>query len=100
MPKCEWCDTEFDTQEAKDIFENEFSLMKYDNIRKCLCGSCAIQAIEDQVDGIYFETCEECGKDFDFVEECSEFEDNVDGTSLTDWWNYGILCCDCALGKI
>lgn len=97
MSKCEWCNKRFDELEAEQEFEEEFSLL-YENVQKCLCGACAIQAIKEKVDGIYFETCEKCGKKFDLIEAEAEFEERCEGTSLTDWWfNNGIICCDCAM---
>ena len=101
MLNCEWCKKEFDQLEAEQEFEEEFSLYCYRNIQRCLCGTCAIQAIEDKVDGIYFETCEKCGKIFDLIEDEAEFEERCEGTSLTDWWiNNGVICCDCAIQVI
>lgn len=100
MQNCEWCNKEFDEIEAEQEFEEEFNL-SYRKIRKCLCGICAIQAIEDMVDGIYFDKCEKCGKLFDLIEDEAEFEERCEGTSLTDWWiNNGIICCDCAIQVI
>lgn len=103
MPKCEWCGTVFDLDEAESIFTSETYCLAYENITKCLCGNCAVQAIEDEVDGVYYETCEKCGKSFDLIEESAEFDRNFsweNGTSLRDYWNDQIICCDCALSKI
>lgn len=100
MAICEWCGKEFDLQDAEDEFESGTFKLAYSNVRKCLCGSCSVEAIEDEVDGVYFETCEECGKEFDLAEESGEFDSNFsweNGTSLRDYWDEKILCCDCAL---
>ena len=102
MLKCEWCGKKYDKDEADDIFSMETYCLSYSNIRKKLCGDCAVEAIEDEVDGIYFERCEECGKEFDLMEESREFDSNFsweNGTSLRDYWNDKILCCDCVLSK-
>jgi len=99
MAKCEWCGEKFDRVEAEEIFEDEFSL-DYSNIKKCLCGACAIQAIEDLVDDVYFEKCDSCGKVFDLIEEESDFEQVVSGTTLRDYWGSSILCKECALKEI
>ena len=96
MKKCEWCGNEFDLSEAEDEFESGHPGLSYKNIRKCLCGSCAIDAINDMVDGIYFERCEKCGKKFDYIVDSSEFE-RYNSLSLIDFWEDQILCCDCAL---
>lgn len=103
MAKCEWCDTVFDLDDAESIFTSETFCLSYANIKKCLCGNCAVQAIEDEVDGVYFETCEECGKEFDLITESNEFDSNfseANGTSLRDYWDDKILCSDCALKNI
>lgn len=99
MPICEWCGKEFDLDDASDEFESETHLLSYQNLKKCLCGECSVQVIEDKVDGIYYETCEKCGKHFDLITEETEFERNFnwyDSLSLRDFWEDGILCSDCA----
>lgn len=103
MEICEWCGEKFDKQVAEEDFEIEMGVFSYANIRKCLCGSCAIESMKDEVDGIYFERCEECGVEFDYIEASSEFDGNfswANGTRLTDYWNRKILCCDCALKEV
>ena len=100
MAKCEWCGSVFELEDAESIFTSETYCLTYDNIKKCLCGNCAVQAIEDEVDGVYFEICEKCGKYFDLIEESGEFESNVDGTLLRDYWNEQIMCCSCLLKKL
>ena len=96
MKICEWCGKEFDASEAENEFDIEVGMLSYQNIRKCLCGSCAVEAINDQVDGVYFEHCENCGKRFDYIMDSCEFE-RTTGMDLTDFWGTQILCCDCAL---
>lgn len=100
MPKCDWCGTKFNKSEATEIFESEYAFYAYNNFHKCLCGPCAIQAIAEEVSGVYYETCEECGKTFDYIEDSAEFENQVDGTVLIDYWNPHILCCECAMKEI
>ena len=100
---CEVCGKEFTFEDAEDEFNSEMFDLIYENITKCLCGSCAIDAIRDEVDGIYFETCEECGKHFDYIEESGNFSSNFSwcsGTTLKDYWDGGVVCCDCAMKKI
>ena len=103
MKKCEWCGNEFDLEEAEDIFDAEIFTLSYDNFKKCLCGNCAVQAIEDKVDRVYFETCEKCGKKFDLFENETEFAEQFDwsnGIELRDCWGKMILCAECALEEI
>ena len=100
MPNCEWCGNTFDKRDAEDIFETEIFGLSYGNIRKCLCGICSVAAINDEVDGIYFEMCEECGVKFDLMDAQDEFTSNFSwesGTELRDYWKDKILCSDCAL---
>lgn len=100
MATCEWCGNEFDIQEAEDEFISETFRLSYANIRKCLCGECSVDVINDEVDGVYFEVCEECGREFDLIEAQTEFNNNfswANGTELRDYWDDKILCSDCAL---
>ena len=67
------------------------------------CGDCAISAIEDEVYDVYFEKCEECGIEFDYIDDSARFRDNFSscsGAVLSDYWNNKILCCDCALKRV
>ncbi len=103
MKKCEWCGNEFDVEEAEDIFEDETFMLSYQSVKKCLCGNCAVEAIKDAVDGVYFETCEKCGKEFDLFEDEMEFANQFDwfnGMVLRDYWKEQILCADCALEEV
>lgn len=102
MAVCEWCSATFDRDDAETTFSIETSL-NYDNLRTCLCGDCAVEAIEDEVDGVYFETCERCGKVFDLFEDSLTFSQNFSdcsGTVLRDHWDHEILCCNCAIDDV
>lgn len=102
MARCEWCGKEFDIDEAREIFDDECGrIWSYDNFGKCLCGECAVEAIQDEADGVYFETCECCGKNFDYGEECRIFYDNANASfGLADCWSNRILCASCAIDEI
>lgn len=100
MPTCEWCGKEFDYSEASMTFEGSTWLLSYDNIRRCLCGDCALEAINDEHDGVYYEHCEKCGQSFDLITERQRFAMNFpeyNGTELRDHWNGRVLCSDCAI---
>jgi len=100
MPRCDWCGEKFDKEYADDFFSSETFTFSYSSFRKCLCGSCAVKAIEDEVDGVYFETCEECGKEFDPFDDNSEFRRHFnwyDTMDLWEFWKDKILCGDCAV---
>ena len=100
MAKCEWCGNNFNRQEAEYEFDSETFGLSYGNIRKCLCGTCSVDVIKDEVDGIYFESCEDCGTEFDLIEEQGKFSSNFSwesGAGLRDYWKDKILCCDCAI---
>ena len=100
MARCEWCGEKFDPTEAEEQFEDETYMLTYSNLRVTLCGKCAVEAINDKADGVYFETCEKCGKTFDLIEEQSEYDSrfsDCNGTDLSDHWDNGILCADCAI---
>ncbi len=104
MAKCEFCGSYFDPDEAESEFTSETYLLDYSNVRKCLCAQCAIQAInEDKIEGVYFETCEECGQTFDLIVEESRFANHFpryNGTTLRDHWDDKILCADCAISEV
>lgn len=97
MPICEWCGKEFDSDDAEYEFDAEIGLLSYENIKPHLCGGCAVQAIQDEVDGVYFETCEQCGKHFDFIADNGRFTRYFPDIDLLDCWEHQILCCDCAM---
>lgn len=100
MAICENCKKYYEPDHAAYIFERELSDLSYSNLEKDLCGDCAIEAIEDQEDGVYFETCEKCGHKFDLIPEQLLFDshfDEANGTSLRDYWDEGPLCADCAI---
>lgn len=100
MLECEWCGKIFDPQEAEDYFDSEVYTLTYSNMRKCLCGECAVKAVEDDDDGVFFETCENCGCTFDVIEHKGIYANHFpwyNGTSLLDEWSNGILCAYCAI---
>ena len=100
MPKCDRCGCTFDRDIARMDFDNEFMDLDYDNILGCLCGSCAIDAINSKDDGVYYETCENCGKRFDLIEEEAQFDSRhswFNGTTLRGHWVSRILCCRCVM---
>lgn len=99
MAKCKRCGEFFDVDDAKIEFEGE-TLLTYDNLVLRLCAGCAIDAINDREDEIYFETCDNCGTRFDLFEEESRFENNPnDYGELRDYWSDGDrpLCAECAI---
>lgn len=103
MAKCEWCGVRFNKSDAEEIFDSEayFWYFDYKKIRPCLCGECAVKAVFDEDDeGIYFDTCDECRKEFDLKEEETAFRlfaDKYGGSAtLRDYWDDRILCADCA----
>lgn len=100
--ECEYCHKEFDYDEDMEEFETECSTSR-EGLRKTLCASCAIEAFENGEDGVYFETCEICGKTFDYALADSEFNENMspeNGTCLRDYWSDHIRCAECALDAV
>lgn len=103
MKKCEYCGKEYDPEYEEDTFACECSYLDYRNFRRNLCAECALQAIEDDDDGVYIERCEKCGCEFDLVLEKSKFSSHFpwyNGTVLTDHWSNHIQCADCAICEI
>lgn len=102
MQICDRCGKEYDPDYDEGEFMNDNWLLSYSNVQGNLCSDCATAAIEDKEDGIYFETCECCGKHFDLILEENVFDSNFpwfNGTSLRDYWQGGIICADCAIEK-
>lgn len=100
MQKCEWCGEAFEQDEAEDYFNTEMGILVYRNVRKCLCGKCAVEAINDEVDGVYYETCEKCGRTFDLIVDKQTYSNHFswfNGTNLYDERDNQILCADCAI---
>ena len=103
MKECEYCGKIFDPQDEELDFMEETYLLLYGNLRKCLCAECAVEAIENNETGIYFEQCEKCGKTFDLAEEEEIFSSHFsweDGCTLRDYWKKETLCAECALNLI
>lgn len=71
----------------------------YEKMPITLCPNCANEAFDDGEDGLFFETCGKCGKQFDYFEDRGHFNTyNTDsGISLSDCWVSDILCSECAL---
>ena len=100
MKKCECCGKMFDPEVACDEFESETYLLNYDHFIKPLCGPCAVRVINERIDGVYFETCEKCGKKFDLILEEDHFErlfyPRLQEIHLRSYWKEGIRCAECA----
>ena len=95
---CENCGKGFDEERAREDFEME-TLKNYDYLTKCLCAECAIEAINDMVDGIYYEVCESCGSKFDPFEDERKLQQQTgdDGATIDMFDKY--LCLDCSLNE-
>lgn len=103
MSICEWCDKEYNPSDEQEEFELENCTLSYENINVPLCAKCALEAFEHEVEKVFFEDCEECGKRFDPIEDNGTFQNQhvwYNGIDLYDyWWNKEIICYDCALDK-
>ena len=77
MATCKWCKQTFDVEEAAVKFKRGSWLLTYDKLSICLCGDCAIRASNIEEHGVYFETCTDCGRKFDLVEEEAIFQKNA-----------------------
>lgn len=101
--KCEICGKIFNKDDEREEFEIEMPL-NYDYFKKNLCAKCAIEVIENKVSGIYFEICENCGKEYDFIEDNSKFESRYTDeygnyATISDLTNDKLLCLDCAIDE-
>lgn len=101
--KCEICGKIFNKDDEREEFEIEMPL-NYDYFKKNLCAKCAIEVIENKVSAIYFEICENCGKEYDFIEDNSKFESRYTDeygnyATISDLTNDKLLCLDCAIDE-
>lgn len=97
MQKCECCGKAFSEEEAKREFADEY-IMSYSNIRKKLCGKCAINAMDNYEKGVYFVNCERCGKLFDLNKEDEECLDSLldkEEYELINFWTQRMICLNC-----
>lgn len=94
MRKCAYCGDPYDYETELDDFYADSYLLSLEKFRKNLCASCALKAIEDdREEGLYFETCENCGREFDLIVE----EDLYDEGLRAIWDRYNkIVCARCA----
>jgi hypothetical protein len=92
---CERCGKKFDEHEAADFFGEE-TLKDYSLLTECLCGECAVEAMDNK-ESIYFEECADCHSQFDpfevELELCSRTHDEGAELDMFD----RPLCLDCAL---
>ena len=102
MALCEWCGNVIDEDEVNDFCDETGIWTDY--IKKELCKDCLEQAWEDDVDGIFYDKCEECGCEFDIIEANSYFNSD---SSVGDLYRSDVedkkgktLCASCALGYI
>lgn len=96
MKKCSRCGKKFDPEEVSMyLFDGDTTL--YDRLRSPLCDECANEAWNDQEEGIFFDTCDKCGKEFDVFEDEFRYNRERTDTGLGFRDLVDILCCDCAL---
>lgn len=105
MPKCDRCGRRFDRVESDYQFVNEYPGLSFDNLNGELCFDCACRAMEAEESGIFFETCEECGKQFDFIEDRASLANDNPAyldAELQFVWNkmHKTLCADCATSHL
>lgn len=95
---CDYCGKEFDEQDAREVFEIE-TLKNNDYLTKSLCAECAIEAINNMNDGVYYEVCENCGSSFDpFADELElRRQTGDDGVEIDMFGKY--LCLNCSLDE-
>lgn len=93
MKKCQRCGKRYDPSEETDTFMMECGL-DYNGVTEDICAECASQALDDNEDGIYIETCSKCGCKYDPVIAESIFRDRFPNSSNSVWTF--IMCADCS----
>lgn len=96
MKKCDWCGAIFEESQAEKAFMQKYRYLYYPRLRVRLCAACAVTAFENYREDIYYDTCDECGKKFDYTVENDRFF-AVTGMPLHAAWRGGVLCRQCAL---
>lgn len=93
MTKCKWCGKEYDKNDEDFFFS--YGTYSYDSLKIDLCAECAMEAVDMKADGVFEETCEECGVTFDPMENDCISNDWY----LADVWDDSgeILCVNCAI---
>lgn len=92
MKKCSRCGSEYDKNDVNFLFAD------VNRVPVDMCEECLERAYDDGEEGLFFDTCEECGKDFDVISEKSIYDSNVpweDGVGFEGWGR--VLCAACAL---
>ena len=101
MKKCERCGKLYDEETDKLVFNDEWPPFKYDNIRPTLCLECIEEAYDDDEEGVYFDTCELCGQEFDYGRDNYDILVNRRVRELFPVWKEvgKVVCGDC-VGKM
>lgn len=98
MEICERCgkhfDLDFDELEF-DANSDTFPLI-YSNVHPCLCADCALEALENKEEDVFFLSCDRCGKVFDYILDSGKFLSLSGAMTLDGAWHGETLCCDCA----
>lgn len=95
MAICSRCNCEYDEDDL-----NLFGGADIDRIPEEMCLSCLESAYDSCEEGLFYDTCEECGKDFDVMVEKSLYESmtNDDGVGYGGWGR--ILCAECSIDEL
>ena len=72
--------------------------LSYYNFNIDLCASCADEAIDNEVEDVYYEDCEKCGKKFDLIRVRPEIDATYGDDAYDMLGNY--LCKDCAEAEL
>lgn len=90
--KCVRCGEEYEKDEVCITFAD------INRVPMNMCEECLDKAYEDGEPNLFYDTCEDCGKDFDVIEEDMKYSENVPWEDGLDRNDYGrILCAACAL---
>lgn len=105
--RCAYCGGRYEPEWEQEDFEGDIDYgyhYSYSNFKIDLCCTCAKEAINDKVDGIYFEECYGCGCEFDPFTEGPVFEKYREGQGyfeddLSSYWEGNPLCMVCVCKK-
>lgn len=93
MAICSRCGCEYDEDDI-NMIHADVSRIPVD-----MCQDCLDDAYDDGEYGLFYDTCERCGKSFDVMEEKDDYDSSISGgANGIEFDSFDqILCADCAL---
>lgn len=91
------------TRCGEEYKKDEVSLLHADvsRVPVDICEQCLEDAYYSGEEGLFYDTCEECGKDFDVMDEKTRYMEFIRGDEGVTFEDFDkILCADCAIEEL